>query len=204
MNYFEKFSTLLTQLQENPFITLKKETIGSAGTEEIRKLLLSLFESKLSEKLDLFYSQINNTKIEWECDLRQYPEIKKYELDDEMLFGCIKIYPMECCFTFDENLKVQHFDDLDEQGKEDLLKFRQFDFNDDEIRVGFFEENGIVQDKIYFIMQGDNGFCDPRIEFEEYIDKLIEHKGFKGWQYNHFFKSSDNSKRMMHYLKQLF
>jgi len=198
--------SLLDNLNSKPFIEVHNDYIGVPVFKMTYDMATKHHEVTLSKKLFDFYHVMNSCKIEWSCDLNLRSNIKRYTSDDTIINGQIYIRPIEQMLVFDKKLEASWWmDNLHDEEKKDLRNFRYFDFNDDYIRVGFIiDEKKIIDDKMYFIVQESSGFSPTGLSFEQYLDKIIEYKGFQGWQYNYFFQNTENYKRMMFYLDQLF
>jgi hypothetical protein len=142
--------------------------------------------------------------IEWSCDLKKQG-LKLYDPGDELISGKIHIRPIEAMLQFDPKLTASLWTSgLDDDEKEDLYRFRNFDFNEDYLRTGFLiNSQNELSEQLYFLAHESSGFCPVDLSFAEYLDKMLEYKGFLGWQYNHLFPMNDNHQRMMFYLEQL-
>jgi hypothetical protein len=208
MEYRKMFVDFLKSLKENPMVELTDEFIGSTIPQNdfSFKLILENFKTEVPKKLLAFYHSMSSCRIEWHCDLDKNPGIKKMMPEDTVVSGRIQILSIEKMLEFDKKLEAAIWqDNLSEEEKKELQNFRYMDFNDDYIRVGFIlKNNKIYMDDIYFITQNSEGFTSSGLTLEKYFEKMIADKGYQGWQYNHFFPGSENSKLMKYYLSQIF
>ena len=207
MKDFRKIITdLLEELNINSFIEIQKDYVGVPVDDLLYNMITKHHKVTLSKKLSDFYHSMNSCRIEWSCDLNKHQTIKKYSEDDTIINGEIYIKPVEEMLDFEKKLEADWWiKNLSKEERNDLYNFRSFDFNDDYIRVGFImEDNVIYDDKMVFIIQESSGFSQTGLIFDQYLKKIVEYKGFQGWQYNYFFQNTDNYKRMMFYLDQLF
>jgi hypothetical protein len=202
------FLDLLDSLKKNNFIEVLKDYIGESVPRDdySYQLALERFKIKPFEKLMKFYYSISSCNIQWQCDLNTHHEIKKFHPDDTIISGQVVIRQIDDMLEFDKKLEAGWWlYNLEQEEKKDLYNFRYFDFNDDNIRVGFITENNLMkEDQFYFITQKAEGFSPVNMSFDDYIKKWDLYKGYQGWQQNEFFKTTTNYKRMIHYLDQLF
>ena len=208
MDYRQSFLELLESLKENTLIEVLRDYVGVAVPEDDYSYQLTFkhFNIRLTERLAAFYHSMSGCQIEWQCDLNKHRNIKKYHADDSVLSGQIYIRPLDQMLEFDKKLEAEWWiNNLSEDEKKDLYDFRYFDFNDDYIRVGFIKEDNVINaHKLYFLVQESEGFMPVNLSFDEYIEKWLTYRGYQGWQYGYFFNNTENHKRMMHYLDQLF
>ncbi len=197
---------ILEELNANSFIEMQKDYVGVPVDELLYSMITKHHKVILSKKLSDFYHSMSGCRIEWSCDLNKYQNIKKYNEDDTIITGEIYIKPVEEMLDFEKKLEADWWiKNLSEEERNDLHNFRSFDFNDDYTRVGFIiEDNALHDNKMVFITQESSGFSPTGLSFDQYLEKIFEYKGFQGWQYNYFFQNTNNYKRMMFYLDQLF
>jgi hypothetical protein len=206
MNFRNALVELLETLNSNNSIEVQKDHIGVPVYKEIYETVTKHHQVTLSKKLFDFYHSMSSCRIEWSCDLNNNNNIKKYSPDDTTINGEIHIRSIGEMLDFDKKLEADWWiSNLSDEERSDLYNFRYFDFNDDYIRVGFIiNEKRILEEKLYFITQNSTGFIAADLSFDQYLEKIIEYKGFQGWQYNYFFQDSETYKRMMFYLERLF
>jgi hypothetical protein len=197
---------ILEELNVNSFIEMQKDYVGVPVDELLYSMITKHHKVNLSKKLSDFYHSMSGCRIEWSCDLNKYQNIKKYNADDTIITGEIYIKPVEEMLDFEKKLEADWWiKNLSEEERNDLHNFRSFDFNDDYTRVGFIiEDNALHDNKMVFITQESSGFSPTGLSFDQYLEKIFQYKGFQGWQYNYFFQNTNNYKRMMFYLDQLF
>ncbi len=197
---------LLESINSSSLITVEKLSFGNKPTnKELIEFVLKNFNLKLSEIASTIYNNISSLKLKWKCNLLENDFIKKYDNDDEQIYGEINIQPIEVMIHFDEKLKSEHWTgNFEKEELKDLENFRSFDIHDEFIRMGFFIINGELSEDLYFIESGNTGFSKAPFSFEEYFQMLIKYKGFLGWQYNILYKDTDDFERMEHYISQIF
>lgn len=205
-NFRSNLIQLTNQISRNPFIELQRDYIGGPTNDQVYKTLTEHYRLAISDKLFDLYHLMSSCEIEWTCDLNKHADIRKFNADDTIINGVIHVRPVGKLLPFDNKLEADWWTaNLSAAELEDLHQFRYFDFNDDYIRVGFVIQGQTIPDHpMYFIMQRSTGFSPLDLSFEEYLDKIIEYKGFQGWPFNYLFQDTENYQRMMFYLNQLF
>lgn len=194
----------IQELEVCPYITVTKSKIGAPIDHVILNLLIENYKVKLSQSLTGLYQLFNGCNIEWECDLNS-TKINKYYENDDIIKGRIRIYPLETMMGREMDLsEIINPDDFDQQELADIKNFKDFDYNDDTIKVGFLIEQGTMKEQLYFLKRGADGFSAYPGSLADYLKNIIAYKGFQGWAYNHLFKPGELSQRMAHYLEQIF
>ncbi len=200
----EKLEKFINELQNNEFIKIKECEVKQFD-KVVYNAVMNKNKIKIFEELNEFYKNIDSCIISWNVDLNQHSSIKKYSEDDTQINGEICIKSIKEFLTFDKKLAAPWWvKELEKEEAKNLKKFRYFDYNDDYIRVGYILNKNIIEDDLLFINQNSTGFCPTDLVFSQYLDKILYYKGFQGWQYNHFYQMTDNYKRMMFYLNQIF
>ena len=180
MGIRKEFQQLIDELESTPAIVIEKAKVSDGPTDsQIKDIVLGDAKFELSKAVDDLYAAFSSVKIFWACDLNQHPQILKYDQDDEQIYGEIRILPIEEMAFLDSNLESDHWaGNFDEDELQDLKNFRSIDIHDDYIRVGFLIENGKFTEYMYFIQQSATGFSAFPLSFEEYLQAMIEAKGF--------------------------
>ncbi|MBG1267341.1 hypothetical protein [Nostoc sp. WHI] len=207
MDYRHFFISLLERLQSNSYIDVQHQWIGESTDSFLLDVTLASLNFKIPEKLLEFYRNVDGLKIIWTCDLEQHGTLDKYNKDDSNFSGRLEILPFQDMVKFDPKMKSRVWTQfLDEEEREELNKFRYFDYNDDNIRVGFIFDNESSEEDMVFIEQESEGFCPVNLSFDDYIRVMLSTKGFQGWQHTLFYKESSTNfvEKMKFYLKQLF
>ena len=200
----EKLELLVKDISNNKWIEIEKIAFGNTATDNFLKMIiLEDTNCKPFPLISELYDQISSLRIKWKCNLNENTAIKKYDLEDEEIYGEINILSLGKLLNFDKKLE-QWTENFEEEELKDLEKFRSFDTHDEFIRMGFFLENNILSEEMYYLENGATGFGKSPFNFKKYFDLLLENKGFMGWQHNVLFPDNDNAKRMNHYINQLF
>ncbi|MCR9262710.1 MAG: hypothetical protein NXH86_01060 [Flavobacteriaceae bacterium] len=212
MNYTKKFEDLLNQLKDNPYIKVDTEFLSlSLDDEDIEDLKDYYKIREMPESVLAFYRQMDGVEIEWHYEPNNGQNFlkKQHNYDDlDYIKGVINIPNLGSLLNYDKFLD-NWADTIIEEEKEDLFNFRHIDDNDnnDWIRVGFIIENGAITDKLYYLKSGSDGFCSLECTFAEYIDALIQAKGFVGWQQTFTIRKEEllrNNSSLFFYIPQLF
>ncbi|WP_160170103.1 hypothetical protein [Aquimarina megaterium] len=201
----QKFDKLLIDMKRNPYLRVSNGLIGKSTNIRLKEIILKSIDFKLNEMIHEFYDSISSVKIRWECDLNAHSEIQKYDKNDEQLYGEININTLGKMVLFDSALDNEYWTaNFEKDGWEDLKQFRVFEKHDEYRKVGFLIENNFIDTNLYSLEKGATGFSTFPLNFEEYLDKLIEFKGFLGWRYNIIDTKGEDYKRMIYYLNQIF
>lgn len=196
---------LLDTLNRNPLIEVESAHLGEPVPIEKFDKLIGKKKIKITKEIHELYRSISECNIEWTCNL-EAKNVEKHMPEDLTACGRIQIRPIEKMLEFDTKLRAPWWTRaLEPEEKKDLSRFRYFDFNDDSIRVGYIlNERNEIEDQMYMLTQESTGFCPADLSFEAYLQKMIEYKGFQGWQSNHFYPHNGHRERMEYYLARLF
>lgn len=196
---------LLDTLNQNPLIEVESAFIGNPLPMEKIDKIVGKRKIKLTEDIYELYRSISDCNIEWTCNLGE-KNVEKHMPDDDTACGRIQIRPIDEMLVFDTKLKASWWTRaLEPEERADLRRFRYFDFNDDSIRVGYIlNERNEIENQMYMLTQESTGFCPADLSLEAYLQKMIEYKGFQGWQSNYFYPHNGHRERMEFYLERLF
>lgn len=207
MSYRKAFENLLQELKSNPVIDVERAILNDSLGDFLIQINLGYTNLKLHENLQNFYLDNNGTEIIWRVDLDENITVKKFDNDDSIITGRIEIIEFQQMIYFDTELDSDSWKFyLDEREKNDLMNFRYFDYNDDNIRSGFVIEDNFLPDDMVFLEQDSTGFCPVPLTFKKYLNAMLKLRGFQGWQQALFYKKSDTKsfERMIFYLSQIF
>ena len=210
-NYIEKFKELVQVLKLHPSIVLDDEPIyHTLEREDIIDFLKFYDVREIPENLLSFYRQLDGFKLRWHYAPQGVEDIQKRENDNDFatVRGEITIPFMGSMLAYDEFLDDWGLSMLPEEAA-DLVNFRCIDDNgnNDWIQVGFIIEDKIIKDELYYLQSGDEGFCALECTFDQYIEALIQAKGFVGWQKTFASRTSEflrNRSDLFFYMHQLF
>ena len=197
----EKIEKLIEELENNKYVEITHCLVGKPIESELINMLLSMYKiDKIPDALFDFYQEMGIVEINWEYDLTK-KGIKLFQEGESIISGTIKVFPVESLLMTYDNLRTENFT---EDELKDVENFRVFDYNDDDITFGLFKSENRIEEDLYYVKQEADGFSKPKINLQQYFDKMIESKGFFGWQYNMLFPETQSNERMKHYLNQLF
>lgn len=205
MKFKTKIEKLIKELENNKYIEITHCLVGEQIEEELINMLLSMYKvDKIPNILFNIYKDLEIVEINWKYELDK-KEIKLFQEGESVISGTIKIFPLENLLMFEDKLNSEIFTgNFTSDELEDLENFRVFDYNDDYITFGLFKSKNIIEEDLYYIKQESDGFSKPDINLQQYFDKMIESKGFFGWQYNMLFPETQSNKRMNYYLSKIF
>lgn len=131
--------------------------------------------------------------------------VKKYNSEDEEIFGEINILSLGKMLNSNKNIKSEYWiGNFEKKDLEDFENFRYFENGDEFIKIGCFIEGKQLSNEMYFIMAGETGFSKAPFNFKEFFELMLKCKGYLGWQYNILFPDTDNAIGMEFYLNEIF
>lgn len=205
MNYLEKFKDLISSLEKNTLIKVNKSKLNKPLDKFGHEFLKDDLGIILTTEISPFYNDVNGCNIEWEINLNESKKIKKYFEDDAFISGRIKIFGVgNMLMTGDVLNSEPWLTNADETEVNDLINFRAIDYNDDSLHVGFLVEGKQIDTELVYMLDESDGLSKLPLTFDEYLEKMIEYKGYQGWVYNHLFQNNDMYERMKYYLNQIF
>ena len=206
-SYRKLLSDLVSDLEANKAVKVTEaylaEGLSSAAIADLEKS----FGVRLARNLKRFYRQVNGVTIRWELQPKQIEIQVRYRYTDKphLLFGVSALSSLEEMLGETKRLQevmLGQFEDPDI--REDVEAFRWFDKNVDEALAGFLCEDGRIDDRVYFMLQGD-GVYGMNARLEEYLAALRQSRAFIWWQKSYAFRPAGfGNADMYYYIPQLF
>lgn len=207
-NYRDVLLGIVQELESHKAILVKDWYIGEGLDEDNIQQIEAQYGTKLDDSLKRFYGQVNGAIIEWELRPQQNDVAIQYRREGhpDPIYGLINLLRLGEVLPEWDELQNSVWDDRmsDDEAKEDLKAFRPFDDNVEEAFIGFLVEKGVLEDELYFLLQGQD-ICSVDSNVEGYLKALAQSRGFYWWQESYTLRPAGfGNDDMFFYISQLF
>ncbi|OYE02929.1 hypothetical protein [Nostoc sp. 'Peltigera membranacea cyanobiont' 232] len=170
MEFRKKFEMMTEKLQANRNVKIIKLAFNRQATEKELVMARNYANRELPTEVERFFREMNGFSMEWEHTIEAIKE------DDDSDKGYINILPIQEIFRDWKN--TTWFDTGDAEEYKGVLPM---DFFIPEACAAFYQHpEQELQNTIYYHYFGED-LLNTRYTFLEYIDRLIEARGYFYW-----------------------
>lgn len=178
---------------------------------ELEKKEIELILEKKNIKIhnDIFILFQNFKKIEFSWYLSK--DMGDFQLnkinDTDIIRGRFSIYSLNDILNGinGEGWKnVIWFDSMSEIKKNEMMQYFPFDMGLSEETVVLKCENGYIDNKLFLLSIYEDEIIDLNLDINSYMELLLQSKGFEFWLRAYRDRDSEQHKKFMHYIPQLF
>ncbi len=194
MNYYEILKGLKENIDQNPQIEIVETEIMGGFAEKYLNNLCAKADIKPSADMIAFYTGAGSFRLTWR--LKNESGIVHHPVWPTIPFGNINILAIDEYISNDTTYQVP---------LEDNKTLYYFDYYNTDSQEGtcLMAENGIIQPQLY-LTGLEIGLVETTVTIPQYINKLIQNKGFMFWQRGLNDPDSIHNKQVSHYIPQLF
>lgn len=159
MNWRTRFEDLVDELQAHPDLEVNKAELGAPATDAVIEQASELVPFELPEQIIAFYRQMNGAMIQWR---HRDPAWRQFGAE-----GTIGLFDLGGVFGTNWG-GAEHY----------YKSWVPFDWYEGEHYAGFDPE----EPSLWWVYDTDDDGRPMHIDFETYLEALLETRGYRHWQ----------------------